>query len=438
MINKKGWPKRVAMGALIVALIGGAALFLKFYKEDFNKNLPTTVTFANRDIKPEDAAYRFWYDLIKPYQQTDTAPWAKLIDARFNKFQLLAGDSQEFAVDATFWVKPEYSMWSVFRNWGVQQKDGTIQDIHWTMRIKSTGKNKYTLTKIEETTNAVAGLAPVKEHYQKEAGVLVRDENNRYTIENEKLKVTYDNGKNWQNVPIKGDALFAGDYSGSKDTLIPGSFVITPAKTAFIIVKKVQHTEQVNIVFSNDKGKTWKQSIVPGTNPGVRFRKIGFTSQKNGYLIITCDRTMSFEAHSVFKTADGGKTWKEAATVHGVNSLVTDAGFINDQLGFISFGSKNEMDKQSQPFLFRTDDGGKTWSEVVVPIPPEYQGIFTVAEIPVFDGSQGTLLVNQGPTGDFQGGKVLARFISIDKGVTWHFANLADPDQVLTSEENAK
>ena len=272
------------------------------------------------------------------------------------------------------------------------------------MRIKNIGKNEFKLTKIEETSNAVAGLAPVKEHYQKEAGVEVADENNRYTIENGRLKVTYDNGKHWHNVPVKSDALFVGDYSGPQDTLIPRSFVISPKKTAFVFVEKEQQTKQlglenvenVKVIYSEDKGETWRESNVPGTFPSVRLRMLGFTSNQNGYLIVTSDRTMSFEANVVFKTNDGGKSWREAGSVQGVNSLVTDGGFINDQLGFISFGSKNELDKQPLPYLFRTPDGGRTWNEVEVPIPAEYQGIFTVAQLPVFDGSQGTLLVNQG------------------------------------------
>lgn len=66
--------------------------------------------------------------------------------------------------------------------------------------------------------------------------------------------------------------------------------------------------------------------------------------------------------------------------------------------------------------------------KVEIPIPVEYQGIFTVAEVPTFGENQGVLLVNQGPDGDFQGGEVLARYISVDEGATWFFANLVDPD----------
>lgn len=440
MAAKKKWTLLFVIGACIIVLIIGVSLLLKFYKADFNKKLPMTVTLESNNVKPEDVAYKFWMELITPYEESNVPPWARLNDVRFNKFQLLAGDKKDFAIGTTFWVKPKSEMWSIFHNWGTRQKDGTIQDIQWTMRIKNVGKNKFRLTKIEETSNTVAGLAPVKEHYQKEAGVKVDDENNGYTIENRKLKVTYDNRKHWHTVPIKINELFGGEYNGQQDTLIPGSFVISPNKTAFVIVEKEQQIEtgqpepeKIKVVYSVNKGTTWKESSVPMTFPSVRIRMIGFTSKQNGYLIVTSDRTMNFESHVVFKTNNGGKSWKEVGSVPGVNSLVTDGGFINDRLGFISFGSKNEMDKQPSPYLFRTSDGGRTWGEVEVPIPSEYQGIFTVAQVPVFDGSQGTLLVNQGPSGDFQGGKVLARFISVDKGVTWNFANLVDPDQVLSN-----
>jgi hypothetical protein len=146
-------------------------------------------------------------------------------------------------------------------------------------------------------------------------------------------------------------------------------------------------------------------------------------------LILTGDKTMSWEANVIFKSHDGGKSWEKAGQAEE-QRLITDGGFVNDQLGFISFGSLNVMDEPPRPSLYRTTDGGKSWPEVIVPIPAEYKGIFVEAEVPSFDGSQGTLLVNQGPSGDYQGGKVKARYISLDEGATWTFAHLVDPKQI--------
>ncbi|MFP3886723.1 sialidase family protein [Priestia filamentosa] len=436
MIKSKKW--LIAITTCIFLLAIGLFLFLKLSEPDFNKDLPMSISIdhATKELGAEDAAYMFLSDLLDPYKELEAPSWKKLDDVRFDEFQLLAGDNEEAAVAVTFWIKPKNKTWSIFHNWGNVEKDGTIRDIHWTMRLKKRGDNTYELTKIEETSGAVAGLPPVEKQYQKEAGIKVENREMNYTLEKDKLQVTYNGGKSWVKVPLEVDQLFKGDYSGSKDTLIDGSFVISPEKTAFVFVEDGMEAEQVSILYSNNKGKTWKTSRISEEFASVRLRTIGFTSKKDGYLILTYDRTMGFEAHTVFKTNDGGATWKKAGSVPDVSNHVTDGTFINDKLGFLSFGTKNELNKEGSPYLFRTGDGGKTWSEVELPMPPEYQGIFVVAEPPTFDGSQGTLLVNQGPSGDYQGGNVLARFISIDKGKTWSFANLVDPDQVLDSEKS--
>ncbi|MBT2655344.1 hypothetical protein J7E81_08845 [Bacillus sp. ISL-18] len=123
---------------------------MRIYKVDFNKKLQMAITFENNDVKPEEVAYKFWFELIKPYQERNLSPWARLIDARFNKFQLLMGEKKDFAIAATFWVKPESETWSIFHNWGKRQKDGTIQNIHWTMGIKNTGKKEYRHTRLRK------------------------------------------------------------------------------------------------------------------------------------------------------------------------------------------------------------------------------------------------------------------------------------------------
>ncbi|PLR96509.1 WD40/YVTN/BNR-like repeat-containing protein [Bacillus sp. T33-2] len=244
----------------------------------------------------------------------------------------------------------------------------------------------------------------------------------QYQFQNEQLQVSYDNGSHWRTVPVSFEDLFFGEYNGSKQELIEGSYMINPERTAFVVGDETG----LRLIQSEDRGKTWTEADVPSPIPRVRLRLLGFTSEKNGYLILTGDRAMSFEANAILKTNDGGKSWYQAGSVQATNTLLTDGGFVNDRLGFISFGTFSALDHPDRPFLFRTADGGRNWSEVPVQIPAEYQGIFTIAEVPAFDGNQGTLLVNQGPNGDFQGGKVLAKFISADEGATWSFTGIVD------------
>ncbi|MED4207217.1 hypothetical protein [Neobacillus mesonae] len=428
MVNK--WNKKLVIGWSIVMLMVLLAMlvtyFFIFYDEDLNESLPLTVTIETNQSEQESIAYKLWNEYLQPFQQTTTSSWKRISDVRYHQFKILAGDTSHFAVSVDFDVKLEKGKWSAHRNWGRVEKDGTIKGIEWTLRIKKTDENAYTLERIEKTPLAVAGLDPVTDLYQQKAGIKVADRNNRYQIVNEGLEVTYDDGKHWQKVPVNIAELFEGAYNGAKLELIEGSYAISPEKTAFVI----GNDQNVRILLSTDKGKSWSEEPVPNTLPGIRMRLLGFTSDRDGYLILTGDKTMSWEANVIFVTRDGGKNWSKAGHVEE-QRLITDGGFINEKLGFISFGSINVMDEPPRPSLYRTTDGGKSWAEVKIPIPAEYKGIFVEAEIPIFDGSQGTLLVNQGPNGDYQGGKVMARYISLDNGATWTFANLVDPDQVM-------
>lgn len=249
---------------LLVVTAGLGTYYLNYYKVDFNKQLPMVVAVEpdNKDL--ESIAHGLWNELIKPYTTGDkVSSWKRLSDVRYENFQLLAGDENDFAVGVTFSAKLDKKNWSIHNNWGKVQEDGTVQDIQWTLRIKKVGENNYSLAKVEDTTDAVAGLPPVKDTYQKDAGIMLPDENKRYEIESGQLKVTYNNGDDWQSVPITIDELFAGDYDGSREYLIEGSYVITRDRTAFVIGEEVASEEsfpqtQLKILQSTDEGKTWE------------------------------------------------------------------------------------------------------------------------------------------------------------------------------------
>jgi hypothetical protein len=422
--------KKRIISAIIVLLLlltaGGVIYYYFYYEEDLNAPLPMTTTVDSEDQEPEGIAYRFWSEYMQTYRGEDVSSRKRLTDARYNDFQLLAGQEDEFAVAVTFWVQLEEERWPSHHSWGEVQEDGTIRDIHWTFRIRKTNENEYTLTRIDDTGDAIGGLPPIEDTFQKEAGIDVPDENNRYRIENDTLSVTYDNGHSWTEVPARVGQLFEGDYNASQSELLEDSYIITPERTAFI----VGGLQNIKVLQSTDQGETWDEAQVPSPFQAIRMRIIDFVSKEVGFLILTGDRTMSWEANRIFKTEDGGETWQELGSVDTERQL-TSAGFIDEDLGFMSFGSITINDNPPVPDLYRTTDGGETWSQVEVPIPAEYEGIFTIAEVPTFDGSQGTLLVNQGPEGDYQGGNVMARFVSVDEGETWSFANLVDPDDVM-------
>jgi photosystem II stability/assembly factor-like uncharacterized protein len=392
-------------------------------KVDINSKLPYTLQVFEGDEKPEIIAYRVLYDFMKKLESEGA-----ISGTGFTRFTKLSGDENSFVVAVVFdvWI-PERTP-KVDYGWGKMRENRMVPNIVWKLTIQREENLTYTISNIERTPDTHIGLPPVEspEEYRKNAGVVEPSKSINYEIRDNKLRVTYDKGKKWRVVPVPFEFLLFNGNNTSE--LVDGSYVITPEITAFLVNKGL------SVIVSSDKGKSWSEVRVSDQLPALRLQILGFTSAKDGYLIVTGDKTMSWEANFIFKTNDGGQTWYNVGSVDGESHLVTDGGFINDQLGFVSFGVYNQEGQPPSPNIYRTNDGGVTWERIEVPIPEEYQGYFKVAEIPTFHGAEGTLLVNQGQDGDYLGGKVLAKFTSQDQGITWSFAGLVDPDGVLSAK----
>lgn len=391
-------------------------------EKEYLQFLPLTIKAADHDTKPENYAYRLWFDLMDQLKED-----RKIEAAFYDRFHFIEGDDEEFVVAVVFQIQLLEDSHNA--SWGEVKQDGIIDGIVWKMSIQKDAEQKYTLISVEESMDRFIGLPPV-ETDQPERDIQQVDENYRYEIINNTLRITYNAGDHWEVVPVMIERLFGGDYSGSQQDLIKNSYIISPEKTAFVLAEE----DGLYLLLSEDQGKSWNEVLISDQLTRVRMRLLGFTSAKDGYLIVTNDRTMSFEGNLVLKTADNGQSWDIVGGVQETDRLVTDGAFINQDMGFISFGSVNYGGDPPKPLLYRTIDGGMNWHEVEIPIPDEYKGIFTVAEIPTFNGDQGTLIVNQGSEGDYLGGKVLAKFTSEDNGETWTFSSLIDPDNVLGTE----
>ncbi|MGJ7922550.1 WD40/YVTN/BNR-like repeat-containing protein [Neobacillus sp. LXY-4] len=244
-----------------------------------------------------------------------------------------------------------------------------------------------------------------------------------YTLQNNELNITYNKGKDWLRVPIEKDLLFEGEYSGNKQELIDGSYILTENRAAFLYSEGFNwESKRILLKYSLDQGKTWLDGVVTESFPDMRFRKVDFINDQFGYVIISGGRTMSSEYSLAFLTHDGGKSWKATADF-GTMRLISDGGFIDKTTGFLSFGTINP----EEPDFYVTQDGGNTWGKAIINIPEQYDRIFVTAEIPVKEGDHLAVLVNQGPNGDYEGGKVKGKFISNDNGLTWEFSMEVQP-----------
>jgi len=249
--------------------------------------------------------------------------------------------------------------------------------------------------------------------------IYVKD-NVAYSLQNMELSVTFDNGRKWVQVPVEQDSLFAGEYNGNKQELIDQSYILTEKHAVFLY----QVDSRIKLLSSPDQGKTWQEYIVTDHFSPIRFRKVTFLNENFGYVIVSGDRTMSQEWTSVFITKDGGETWSE--TNHsGVTRLIGDGGFVDESTGFLSFGTINP----TEPDLYVTQDAGDSWKKADILIPEKYQEIFVMAETPLKEEDHLAMLINQGPNGDYEGGKVKGKFLSKDHGLTWKFLMEVHPNE---------
>lgn len=238
-----------------------------------------------------------------------------------------------------------------------------------------------------------------------------------YSLQDQQLQITYDQGKHWTVVPVELESLFAGEYNGNKKDLIEKSYILTDTRAGFIYGEGSSwENESIYFMYSEDQGKTWHKSIVAEQYLGVRFRKVDFLSDSFGYIILSGGRTMSQEGSNVFLTYDGGENWQETEN-YDVTRLIADGGFVDEKTGFLSYGVLNPV----EPDFYYTNDAGDTWGKAEIHVPSQYHEIFVQAEVPIKEGDHLALFINQGPNGDYKGGKVKGKFISSDNGQTWEF-----------------
>lgn len=276
---------------------------------------------------------------------------------------------------------------------------------------------------IRENTNR--GNEPEQEQPQSQSLQPVNEDRISYTLQNDELSVTYNSGEDFAKVPIEVDLLFEGEYNGNKMELVDGSYILTEDRAMFLYSEgEDPEAKAIKLKYSLDQGDTWQDSVVTDTFSSPRFRKVDFINDQFGYVIVSGYRTMSQEYSTVFLTHDGGENWEETSDI-GTTRLISDGGFIDESTGFLSYGTINP----EEPDFYVTQDGGQTWEEAVFNIPGKYDKIFVQAEVPEKEEDHLSVLVNQGPNGDYEGGQVKGKFISEDNGNTWEFATEVQPDE---------
>jgi photosystem II stability/assembly factor-like uncharacterized protein len=172
---------------------------------------------------------------------------------------------------------------------------------------------------------------------------------------------------------------------------------------------------------STDRGDTWEQRTLPTQNLSP-FANVTFVDDQHGWLSTggSPESECNGEGAGIWQTNDGAATWQQVALVDGSGPSVNGIGLAQckENLSFVdrTHGFLAAWDANHQPTIYRTSDGGRSWTGSTLPDPPGFKiqaGGFTL-RAGLVKGFGSTLLVI---ATDSQGSDYVFR--SIDGGATW-------------------
>jgi photosystem II stability/assembly factor-like uncharacterized protein len=128
---------------------------------------------------------------------------------------------------------------------------------------------------------------------------------------------------------------------------------------------------------STDKGATWDKRSLPGVAAGG-WMQVSFIDDRQGWLLHpgVPGTQCSGAGAEIWRTSDGAATWERVAYVDQQNQT-SGLGFAQckEQISFVdaTHGYVGASDGNNSPTIYRTADGGKTWSGSTLPDPPDFK-----------------------------------------------------------------
>jgi photosystem II stability/assembly factor-like uncharacterized protein len=176
---------------------------------------------------------------------------------------------------------------------------------------------------------------------------------------------------------------------------------------------------------STDSGRTWVRRQLPVDWESSGRLTFSFADADNGWALVSGSPATQCQAATaqVWRTSDGARTWRLIASVGVDHNAVNGLGaaqckasisFVDKTHGFVT-----AWDDNSAPTIYRTTDGGSTWKSSRLPDPPGFKTIgagFVLNAHEVFGFGNTLLLTAYGMQPS--GGKGYV-FKSTDGGATW-------------------
>ncbi len=227
---------------------------------------------------------------------------------------------------------------------------------------------------------------------------------------------TNDGGVTWYNVTPPG--LTDVGYSVFTDFL--------DASHAWIqIVDPNNYPNGGTLYRTSDGGLTWEAFETPFSAGDMEF-----LDENNGWMMADLGIGAGSMAIAIFHTNNGGETWSRTYTndpniegagdtlpLGGIKVTMVPLDMNSAWVGGVIYSS-------GSTYLFRTDDGGKTWSQVTMMLPANAQSSeLTIEQVKFFSPTQGFLVIRLTSTT-----QETIVFTTSDGGETWDPAPASLPN----------
>ncbi len=232
-----------------------------------------------------------------------------------------------------------------------------------------------------------------------------------WSVTDEGVLRTPDGGQRWVDVTPRGLQLREGLFGG--DT--PPPFFVSGSSRAWVVTFSSPQAgtalagPSATIFRTTDGGDTWDSSILALDPEAGQYADTGaifFHDETAGWLEGDIVTGSAFSQSVLYRTSDGGGSWSKSSipvggTIH----------FSSPSDGWVAGGPARSE-------LHMTRDGGETWTEQSVPqASPEKPWLTTVAAPVFFDSQNGVLPVQVRSEGE--DGSALNFYRSLDGGESW-------------------
>ncbi|AEF17733.1 hypothetical protein Thexy_1705 [Thermoanaerobacterium xylanolyticum LX-11] len=243
---------------------------------------------------------------------------------------------------------------------------------------------------------------------------------NHISLDNLQLYKSVDSGKSWNKISIPMDKIPKESYTDA-ESIVP--YFLGDIGWVSWIVPPTLYTLK-----TTDGGLHWKKLSFEIEQLGEDIAALQFITADEGW-VLTVLHGAGMQINYLLKTDNGGTSWKEIKITSDKNytGLYSSGNYSN----MIFYGRYNgwitvSNSTSSETVTYKTSDGGKTWSKVLLPVPKSYKKYYVMsANVPVLVGVKNyTFTVEYRGLSNNKTVKHAITYKSNDGGNKWEIAHI--------------